>query len=140
MSISTAPAAIQAFYDALNTPASKDVAGLLTQALHEDWRSYSDESTWKGREGLIGQVKGFGQLIPDLSWDVREVIVAGDRVIVRSVASGTPAAPFMGAPQGGRFAITTIDVHTLRGDKLSVAWHVEDWMSAVRQLTAAAAS
>lgn len=32
---------------------------------------------------------GFWQLIPDLHWDVQEVLVNGDEVALRSRASGT---------------------------------------------------
>ena len=85
----------------------------------------------------MAQVTGFGKLIPDLTWDVKEVLVAGDRVIVRSEASGTPQGPFFGVPLGGKsFQIMTIDVHTVSDGKLVTAHHVEDWAGAIRQLTA----
>jgi predicted ester cyclase len=56
-------------------------------------------------------------------------------VIVRSEASGTPSGDFMGVPHSGRrFSIMTIDIHTVREERLVAAHHVEDWMGAVRQL------
>ncbi|MFO0554718.1 MAG: ester cyclase [Polyangiaceae bacterium] len=123
------------FYDALNQPASKDVATLVEKVTSPEWRSYSGETTSKGRDEFIQQVKGFGKMIPDLSWAVREVLVAGDKVIVRSEASGTPAGDFMGVAGGGRrFSIMTIDIHTIRDNRLVTAHHVEDWASALRQL------
>lgn len=123
------------FYDALNRPASKDVAALVEGVASADWRSYSGENVSKGREEFIQQVKGFGKMIPDLTWDIKEVFADGDRVIVRSEASGTPAGDFMGVPHAGRrFAVMTIDVHTVRDGKLVAAHHVEDWASALRQL------
>lgn len=37
---------------------------------------------------------GFGKSIPDLKWDVKDIIISakGDKVFVQSVASGTPSS------------------------------------------------
>ena len=123
------------FYDALNQPGSKDVAALVSNVADPDWRSFSAEGVSKSRDEFIHQVEGFGKMIPDLAWSIKEVLADGDKIVVRSEASGTPAADFMGVPHGGkRFAITTIDIHTVRDGKLMRADHVEDWASAIRQL------
>ena len=52
------------------------------------------------RDEFIAQVTGFGKLIPDLAWDIKEVVVDGNRVIVRSAAAGTPCR----GPGRGDFA------------------------------------
>lgn len=130
-----ARALIAPFYDALNTPASKDVRALIEGLASPDWRSFSGETVSKGRDEFIQQVMGFGKLLPDLAWDIKSVFADGDTIIVRSEASGTPAADFMGVPHAGkRFAIMAIDVHTVQDGKLLRAHHVEDWASALRQL------
>lgn len=135
MSHDTAHDLIAPFYDALNRPAEKDVAALVTAVAAPEWRSYAGETVSKGREEFIKQVIGFGRAIPDLAWTIKEVLVADDRIIVRSEATGTPAGELFGVPHGGRsFAIMTIDIHTVRDGKLAVAHHVEDWASAIRQL------
>ncbi len=130
-----ARALIAPFYDALNNPASKDVRALIEGLASPDWRSFSGETVSKGRDEFIQQVMGFGKLLPDLAWDIKSVFADGDTIIVRSEASGTPAADFMGIPHAGkRFAIMAIDVHTVEDGKLLRAHHVEDWASALRQL------
>ncbi len=130
-----ARALIAPFYDALNNPASKDVRALIEGLASPDWRSFSGETVSKGRDEFIQQVMGFGKLLPDLAWDIKSVFADGDTIIVRSEASGTPAADFMGIPHAGkRFAIMAIDVHTVQDGKLLRAHHVEDWASALRQL------
>ena len=137
MTPEAARAAVAPFYDALNRPASKDVRKLVEGAATGDWRSYAGETASKSREEFIGQVIGFGKGIPDLAWEIKEVFSDGDRVIVRSEATGTPAGDFMGVPHGGkRFAIMTIDIHTVQNGKLMRAHHVEDWAAAIRQLSA----
>jgi steroid delta-isomerase-like uncharacterized protein len=123
------------FYDALNAPASKDVRALIEGIASPEWRSYAGEAVSKGRDEFIQQVQGFGKMLPDLAWEIKEVFADGERIIVRSEASGTPAGDFMGVPHGGkRFAIMTIDIHTIADGKLVRAHHVEDWASALRQL------
>ncbi len=123
------------FYDALTKPSSKDVLSLVEGIASPDWRSFAGEAVSKGRDEFIQQVVGFGKLIPDLVWEIKEVIADGDKIVVRSEASGTPAGDFMGVPHSGkRFAIMTIDIHTVAGGKLVRAHHVEDWAGAIRQL------
>lgn len=128
---------IAPFYEMLNQPATKDVKALSEQVLSPDWKSYSSETEFKGREAFVGQVTGFGKLIPDLKWDIKEVLVDGHRIIVRSEASGTPVGPFFGVPPTGKaFRIMAIDVHTIQDGKAITAHHVEDWAGAIRQLSA----
>ena len=70
-----------------------------------------------------------------MTWTIKELFADGDRIIVRSESSGTPAADFMGVPHSGeRFAIMTIDIHTVRDGQLITAHRVEDWAAALRQL------
>lgn len=128
---------IAPFYDMLNQPATKDIKALSEQALSPDWKSYSNETEFKGRDGFVALVGGFGKLIPDLKWDIKDVMVDGNRITVRSEASGTPVGPFFGVPPSGKsFRIMAIDVHTIKDGKAITAYHVEDWASALRQLSA----
>ena len=127
---------IAPFYDMLNKPATKDLKALTEAAITPDWRSYSGEGVFKNRDEFVAQVAGFGKLIPDLSWDIKEVFIDGNRVIVRSEASGTPVGPLFGVPPSGKnFRIMTIDIHTMQNGKLVAAHHVEDWAGAIRQLS-----
>lgn len=128
---------VHPFYDALNRPGTKDVRALVLSCTTAEWRSYSGEHVSKGRDEFIQQVVGFGKLIPDLAWTIKEILADGDKVIVRSEATGTPMGDFFGVPHGGKsFSIMTIDIHTVSQGKLAAAHHVEDWAGAVRQLSA----
>lgn len=130
-----ARAMVAPFYDVLNRPAGKDVAAAIEGCTKPDWRSHGSAGQSKGRAEFVGQVQGFGKLLPDLTWKIEEVLVAGDRVIVRSEASATPAGEFFGVPVTGRsFRVMAIDVHTVQDGKLAQVFHVEDWATALRQL------
>lgn len=131
----TAQALVAPFYDALNAPSTKAVRALVESVTSPEWRSFAGETNSKGRDEFIQQVGGFAKVLPDLRWEIKELFVDGDRIIVRSEAKGTPAAPFMGVAPGGKsFSIMTIDIHTVSDGRLVRAHHVEDWAGAIRQL------
>jgi predicted ester cyclase len=66
---------------------------------------------------------------------VTDIMVSGDRVIVRGEATGTPVGEFFGArPTGKSFKTMALDVFTVRGDKLASAYHVENWVGAIQQI------
>ena len=135
MTLEQARKQVAPFYEMLNQPASKDIKALSEQALSPDWKSYDSDSDFKGRDAFVAQVGGFGKLVPDLKWDIKDLMVDGNRIIVRSEASGTPVAPFLGVPASGRsFRVMTIDIHTIKDGKAITAHHVEDWTSAMAQL------
>ena len=132
-----ARAVVAPFYEALNAAPGKDAAALVAAATTPDFTSCSGNETCAPRERVMANIAGFGKAIPNLKWEIREILVSGDRVIVRGEASGTPAVAFMGVPHGGKsFRIMSIDVHTIRDGRIARAYHVEDWMGAARQLSA----
>ncbi|KEY57602.1 ester cyclase [Serratia sp. DD3] len=125
------------FYDALNAAPGKNAEKLVLQATAPEWVSCSGNDECKPREKVAAGIAGFGKVIPNLKWEIKELLVDGNRIIVRGEASGTPATEFMGVPYGGKsFKIMSIDIHTVKNGKIERSYHVEDWMSAVRQLSA----
>jgi predicted ester cyclase len=107
--------------------------------LTADYQSCSGNSPGEcqGREKEIELVESFARTIPDMRWELLEVLVAGDRVIVRGEQSGTPAGELFGVPHGGKsFRMMAIDIHTIRDGKIAKTFHVEDWRGALEQLRA----
>ncbi|MDD2798485.1 MAG: ester cyclase [Bacteroidales bacterium] len=92
----------------------------------------------KTKEQLIGQIGFFWKLIPDLKWEPQEMVIEGNKYVVRSFASGTPNGDFMGLPTDGTksFKIMTIDCHTIENGKIQSVHHLEDWATAMKQLKA----
>ena len=106
----------------------------LAKACHEDYKSYSTNDEWLSRDALAEVLKQIGASVPDLAWSVTDIMVSGDRVIVRGEATGTPVGELFGArPTGRSFKTMALDVLTVRGDKLASAYHVENWVSAIQQ-------
>ncbi len=133
-----AKAAVFPFYDALNAAPGKDASSLVLSATAEGWQSCSADSVCAPREKVAEVVPGFSKAIPDLKWDIKEVLVSGNRVIVRGEGSGTPAGDFMGvAHSGKKFSLMSIDIHTIENGKMTgKSYHIEDWAGALRQLSA----
>ena len=129
---------VQAFYDFLSNPASKDHGGKFKTVIADDWQSIGDYSgKSKSGDELVGQMGGFAKLIPDLNWAVEEIIQSDNRVVVRGKATGTPQGPLFGVDGKGKsFEIMSIDIHTIEGGKITRTHHVEDWAGALRQLKA----
>ena len=134
-----ARAIIAPWYALFNLPVQGDMKALQEQILTEDYEScagYLPGECW-GRETSIKVVGGFAKSIPDLRFDIKEVLVAGDRVIVRGEVTGTPAGDLFGVPHTGKsFRIMAIDIQTIRDGKIAKTFHMENWLSALGQLRA----
>ena len=134
-----ARAVIAPWYALFNQPVQGDMKTLQEQVLTADYEScwgYLPGECW-GRDASIKVVGGFGKSIPDMKFDVKEVLVAGDRVIVRGEVTGTPAGDLFGVPHSGKsFRIMAIDIQTIRDGKIARTYHLENWLSALGQLRA----
>jgi predicted ester cyclase len=131
------PAAVASFYEALSGASGGNVVELLTQATAPDWVSCGANDICRGRAEIFAAILQRREAIPNLKWEIREIVVAGDRVIVRGEATGTPTGDFMGVRFGGKsFKLMSIDMHTIDNGKLVRSYHVEDWVGAIRQLSA----
>jgi ketosteroid isomerase-like protein len=134
-----ARAAIAPWYSLFNQPVQGDMRSLQEQVLTADYEScwgYLPGECW-GRDASIKVVGGFAKSIPDMRFEIKEVLVAGDRVIVRGEVTGTPAGDLFGVPHTGKsFKIMAIDIQTIRDGKIAKTYHLENWLSALGQLRA----
>jgi predicted ester cyclase len=128
---------IAPWYSLFNVASRGDVKSTEEQVLTTDYDScsgYLPGECW-GRDVSIKVVANFANSIPDMKFDIKEVLVAGDRVIVRGEVTGTPAGELFGVPHSGKsFRIMTIDIQTVRDGKIAKTYHMENWLSALSQL------
>jgi len=130
-----AMALVTPIYAALTASSSSDVRMFLEKATTEDWQNCATNDSCETREETIARWSGRITRIPDFTFDMREVLVSGNKIIVRSQAKGSPSEPFMGVPTNGRsFQLMTIDIHEVSDGKIIRTYHVEDWSKAIRQL------
>jgi predicted SnoaL-like aldol condensation-catalyzing enzyme/predicted ester cyclase len=131
-----ARAIVEPLYEALNQPAKKDVAALLAKATNPDYQSHSTNEDWLNRAQLADVFKSIGAAVPDLRWTIKDLVVSGDQIVVRGEATGTPERELFGAkPTGKSFKTMSIDVFTVKGGKLASAYHVENWIGALQQIS-----
>jgi predicted ester cyclase len=125
------------FYKALNAEFANESAELIKQSTAPQWISCRGNDLCNSRDEVIAGIGQRLKSVPDLKWEIKEILVSGNQVTVRGEATGTPAGEFMGAPHTGKsFKLMSIDVHTLEGGKMVRSYHVEDWLGAVRQISA----
>lgn len=130
---------VMPWYGLFNVAEKHDVRAVHEQVYTEDFKSCSGylPSDCHDRDYSIKMISGFPKLIPDLRVKVLDVMVSGDKIIVRADARGTPAGEFFGVPHTGKsFYIMTIDILTVRDGKISHTYHLENWFNALAQLRA----
>lgn len=136
LTIAQAREIVWPLYDALNQPAKKDVDALLAKAAHADYHSYHTNEDFLTRDQLVGIFKNMGLTVPDLRWEIKDIQINGDQVIVRGEATGTPTGEFWGAkPTGKSFKTMALDIFTVKNGKLASCYHVENWMTALQQMS-----
>ena len=136
MTPESARASLTPFYRALNAANAGEAPDLIKQSTATDWVTCRGNDLCNSREEVIAGIGARLKAIPDLKWEIKEVLVSGDRAIVRGEATGTPAGNFMGVATNGKsFKLMSIDVHTIDGGKIVRTYHVEDWQGAFRQLS-----
>lgn len=80
--------------------------------------------------------KTMGSVTQDLRWTIKDIQTFGDQIVVRGEATGTPVGEFWGAkPTGKSFKTMAVDVFTVKNGKLASAYHVENWMTALQQIS-----
>jgi ketosteroid isomerase-like protein len=134
-----ARAIIAPWYSLFSVATRGDVKSIQEQVLTSDYEScagYLPGECW-GRDTSIKVVGNFAKSIPDMKFDIKEVLVAGDRVIVRGEVTGTPAGELFGVPHTGKsFRMMAIDIQTIRDGMIAKTYHMENWLSALGQLRA----
>jgi predicted ester cyclase len=137
MTTEAARASVAPFYKALNAEFAKDSADLIRQATAPEWISCRGNDVCNSRDEVIAGIAARLKSVPDLKWQIKDVLVAGNQVTIRGEATGTPAGEFMGTAHTGKsFKVMSIDVHTIEGGRMLRSYHIEDWLGAIRQLTA----
>jgi len=136
LTIEKARSIVAPLYEALNEPSKKDVAALLAKAANPDYRSYSTNEDWLTRDQLGEIFRMMGSVIPDLRWAIEDIQTFGDQIVVRGNATGTPTGEFFGAkPTGKSFDTMALDLFTVKNGKLASAYHVENWVGALQQIS-----
>ncbi|WP_197381788.1 ester cyclase [Mycolicibacterium mengxianglii] len=99
----------------------------------------SDRVTHHGeagtRDAVVADLKGIVEAVPDFQWEVRELLVNGDRLAVRAINTGTPVKEWQGvAPNGGRFEIVEYALYQVRDGRFVQMSNLHDAEALTTQL------
>jgi predicted ester cyclase len=90
-----------------------------------------------GAAGVKAVVTSLRRAFSDFKLEIEDMVVAGDTVWTRNVATGTNDGPYMGYPPSGRsFRISVFDVMRVVGGRVVEHWGVPDRVGALFQLGA----
>jgi len=129
---------VRAFYTDILTAPAETTEAMYYELFSPDVVSIPTPPGGPGAQGMLNTVAFLGQVVPDLTWRTDEIIELDGRFVVRGTAKGTPVGPFLGIdPATGKsFEIMSIDIVTVEGGVITHIYHLEDWTSAIAQLTA----
>ena len=127
-------AIVRSFYEPFNTGDTS----IYDTILAEDWVDHPlSPGQQPGRAGFPPVIEGFRMVFPDLTITNEDVIVAGDKVTVRSTGRGTQQGEFLGIPPAGKqVEFMTIDIHRIENGLIVETWHIEDYLTLLSQLGA----
>ena len=101
----------------------------------------NDRTTLNGepatREDLLAVQRADVDAVPDLHWELKELLFDGDRLAARLVNTGTPVKEWLGvAPTGASFEIVEFAVYQVRDGRFVHMTALHDGGELLRQLTA----
>jgi ketosteroid isomerase-like protein len=136
-----ARAVIEPWYAMFNQPFQGDVAAQHNKVVTDNYRTcWNPEDVagacW-GKAQSIKTIANFAKTVPDMRFNIKEVLVSGNRVVVRGEVTGTPSGDFFGVAHTGKsFKILAIDIQTIQDGKIAQTYHLENWLLGVAQLRA----
>lgn len=118
-------------YDALNQGEMERFGEFLA----EDFREVAQIGRARNKEEYLANFADLRTMMPDVRFDIQEVIAEGDRVVVVENYSGTMTGEFKGLESNGRrMSVTAVDIYRIMDGKLAEVLSVLDTASVMEQL------
>ncbi len=126
---------ITPLYAALTASAVEEVGPRLRSVTTNAWTSCGINDACEERESVVTRWSRRLSAVPGMRWELKEMLVTGDRIVVRGETTGTPSGAFLGVLHTGRsFRVMTIDVHVIEHGRTARTHHIDYWLGAIRQL------
>ncbi|GAA3485575.1 MULTISPECIES: ester cyclase [Streptomyces] len=89
------------------------------------------------RDDVVAVLKGIVDAVPDIRWEVDELLFDRDGIAVRAINTGTPAKEWLGVPpSGASFKIVEYAIYKVRDGRFVHMTNLHDSAEMLRQLTA----
>lgn len=137
-SAQAAEAAVRRLYEAMSSGDEKIVDDVVANVLAPGWQDVPlPPGITPGAESFRDVVAFVRGVFPDFTITHEDLVVAGDKVAVRSVSRGTHSGEFFGIPATGRkVEYRAFDFHRIEDGRIAESWHLEDNLAALSQLGA----
>ena len=85
------------------------------------------------RDDVVTELRRHTDAVPDLSWEIQDLLVDGDRVAARLLDTGTPVREWNGlAPTGASVSFAETAFYQVQDGRFKVMWYLMD-ADALRQ-------
>ena len=89
------------------------------------------------RNDVVGVLKGIAESVPNIRWDIEEILFDRDGIAVRATNTGTPVKEWLGvAPTGKSFEIVEYAIYKVRDGRFVHMTNLHDSDEMLRQLIA----
>ena len=89
------------------------------------------------RDAIITEFRKHTDAVPDIHWEVQDIVIEGGRIAVRALDTGTPVAEWNGlAPTGRSIAIAETAFYEVVDGRFKRMWYLMDVDSLRTQLAA----
>ncbi|MBM9503318.1 ester cyclase [Actinacidiphila acididurans] len=89
------------------------------------------------RDDVVTVLKGIVDAVPDIHWEVNELLFDHDGIAVRAINTGTPVKEWLGVPaSGASFEIVEYAIYKVRDGRFVQMTNLHDSAEMLRQLTA----
>ena len=112
------------YRDFVETVINKRQPDAAGRFMADDLIEHNANIAQAGRKKFLANVlAGFS----DYRGEIQEILAEGDRIVVRTLWTGTQDGPFLGLPPSGRkLSFTTADFFRIENGKLAEHWDVVD--------------
>lgn len=89
------------------------------------------------RHDVVTVLRQIVDAVPDIHWDLTELLIDRDRIAVRAINTGTPVKEWLGVPpSGASFEIVEYAIYRIKDGRFVHMTNLHDTAEMFRQLTA----
>jgi predicted ester cyclase len=87
------------------------------------------------RDDMVAEFRKHTDAVPDLAWEIQDLVVEGDRIAARLLDTGTPEQEWLGlAPTGATVSFVECAFYEVRDGRIAASWYMMDADAVRRQL------
>lgn len=109
----------------------------IDRLVADDFRHHAPFPTPQGKAGFKGFIAGFRKAFPDGTSEIHDLILDGDKAVIRYTFRGTHQGEFMGAPAtGNEVEISGVSIYRVVDGKVTDEWSAVDALGLMQHVGA----